>query len=92
MPYDQMSDESLLEHIGRRDRAALAAVYDRYAPRVMAVAARATGERAAAEAAVEQLFWSLWRGELTLTARGLGNSLMVGVRRLAEASLQAAVC
>ncbi len=84
MFYDQMSDESLLEQIGRRDRAALSALYDRYAPRVMAVAARATGERAAAEAVVEQLFWSVWRGEIALNGQPARHTLMLGARRMAH--------
>ena len=57
MPYDQMSDEALLERIGRCDRAALAALYDRYAAAVMAVATPVTGQRAAAEAVVGQALW-----------------------------------
>ena len=84
MFYDQMSDESLLEQIGRRDRAALSALYDRYAPRVMAVAAQATGERAAAEAVVEQLFWSVWPGEFSVEGGVTHRSLMLGARQLAR--------
>jgi RNA polymerase sigma-70 factor (ECF subfamily) len=83
MPYDGMSDEALLERIARRDAAALAALYDRYAPGVLAVAVRAAGNRAAAEAVVERLFWSVWRGEVALDGN-TRRQLMLGARRLAE--------
>ena len=83
MPYDQMSDEALLERIGRCDRAALAALYDRYAAAVMAVATLVTGQRAAAEAVVEQLFWSVWRGEIAAGGR-VPPHLLLGHRALAR--------
>ena len=87
MRYDHLGDEALLELVARRDGAALAALYDRYAAGALAVAVRVTGERAAAEAAVEHLFWSLWRGEVALNGRGLRNSLMLAARRLAGVPL-----
>jgi len=84
MPYEQMSDETLLERIGRCDRAALAALYDRYAAAAMAVATLVTGQRAAAEAVVEQLFWAVWRGEIAADGR-VRHHLMLGARQLARA-------
>ena len=83
MPYEQLSDETLLERIGRCDRAALAALYDRYAAAVMTVATLVTGQRAAAEAVVEQLFWSVWRGEIVADGR-VRHHLMLGARQLAR--------
>lgn len=84
MRYEEMGDETLLSLIGGHDHVALSALYDRYAAGALAVALRLTGERAAAELAVERLFWSLWRGELALDGRGPRNSLMLAVRQLAQ--------
>lgn len=86
MRDDQISDETLLARIGGHDHAALVALYDRYAAGALAVALLLTGERPAAERIVEQLFWSLWRGELALTGRSPRNSLMLAARRLAQAT------
>jgi DNA-directed RNA polymerase specialized sigma24 family protein len=83
MPYDEMSDETLLERIGRCDRTALAALYDRYAAAALAVATLVTGQRAAAEAVVEQLFWAVWRGEIAAGGR-IRHHLMLGARQLAR--------
>lgn len=83
MPYEQMSDEALLERIGSCDRAALAALYDRYAAAAMIVATLVTGQRAAAEAVVEQLFWSVWRGEIAAGGR-VRHHLLLGARQLAR--------
>jgi len=84
MCYEEMGDEMLLALIGGRDHAALVALYDRYAAGALAVALLLTGERAAAERAVERLFWLLWRGELALTGRSPRNSLMLAARRRAQ--------
>lgn len=83
MPYEQMSDEALLERIGRGDDDALAVLYDRYAAAALAVATLVTGQRATAEAVVEQLFWSVWRGEITADGR-VRHHLMLGARQLAR--------
>ena len=83
MPYEQMSDEALMEQIGCRDRAALAALYDRHAAAALAVATLVTGQRVAAEAVVEQLFWSVWRGEIAADGR-VRHHLMLGARQLAR--------
>lgn len=83
MRYDQLGDETLLELIARRDHAALSILYDRYAAGALAVAARVTGERAAAEAVVEQLFWAVWRGEIAADGR-VRHHLMLGARQLAR--------
>jgi hypothetical protein len=42
-----------------------------------------TGRRAAAEAVVEQLFWSVWRGEIAADGR-VRHHLMLGARQLAR--------
>jgi len=53
-------DEELVARMARGDEGALGALYDRWAPRVFAVAARLLG-RAAAEEVVEETFWQAWR-------------------------------
>ena len=83
MPYDQLSDDALLERIARCDRAALGALYDRYAAAALTVATLVTGQRATAEAVVEQLFWSVWRGEIAAGGH-VRHHLMLGARQLAR--------
>ena len=83
MPYDQLSDEALLERIHSRDQAALTELYDRYAAAAMAVATLVTDRRAATETVVEQLFWSVWRGEIAAGGR-VRHHLMLGARQLAR--------
>lgn len=55
-----MNDADLLRRV--RDRAALAELYDRHAPCLFSVALRILGNDAAATAAVEDLFLSIWDG------------------------------
>ncbi len=83
MPYDQLSDETLLQHIHSRDQAALAALYDRYAVCVMTLVVQITGRRLTAEIVVEQLFWLVWRGEMATDGR-VRHCLMLGARQLAR--------
>ncbi|HEV7921666.1 MAG TPA: sigma factor [Thermoanaerobaculia bacterium] len=61
-----MTDADLLRRV--RDRAALAELYDRHAPCLFSVARRILGEDAAATAAVEDLFLSLWDGSAVYDA------------------------
>jgi RNA polymerase sigma-70 factor (ECF subfamily) len=55
-------DGMLLAALARGDRAALADLYDRHAPALMAVGLRILGDRPAAEAALEEVFLDLWHG------------------------------
>jgi len=68
------SDAELLARMGRRETAALAALYDRHAGHVLGVAHRVLRDRAEAEEVVQDLFLQLWhaparfdahRGKLT---------------------------
>lgn len=90
MRYDCLSDETLVQMIGRRDSAAFSALYDRYARQTLAVAMIVTHDRTAAEAAVEEVFYTLWqrRGAAATTGTSVRNSLMLSARRLAERSPQ----
>lgn len=89
MPYERLSDDTLSQLIAGRDRNALAALYDRYAPQTHAVALLVTREPAAAALVVEELFWQFWqRGAPPIQGCGLRNSLMLSARRAAEQLLR----
>jgi DNA-directed RNA polymerase specialized sigma24 family protein len=89
MGYDRLTDETLLDLIGRRDAAALSALYDRYARQAYAVAHLVTREPDAAAAVVEELFWKLWQQSAAPTpGASARNSLMLSARRLAERRMQ----
>jgi RNA polymerase sigma-70 factor (ECF subfamily) len=51
----------LLAGIARREEAALAALYDRYAPLVMGLAMQLTEDTAQAEILVAETFWCVWQ-------------------------------
>jgi RNA polymerase sigma-70 factor (ECF subfamily) len=57
------SDADLLLGASRRDRESVAALYDRHAARMYAVALRITGKPAAAAAVLEEVFASLCDGQ-----------------------------
>jgi DNA-directed RNA polymerase specialized sigma24 family protein len=87
MAYDALSDETLIQRVGRRDAAALSTLYDRYARQAHAVALLITREPAAATAVVEELFWRVWRqGQPPSSGATVRNSLMLSARRLAESA------
>jgi DNA-directed RNA polymerase specialized sigma24 family protein len=53
--------ESLIARVCRGEIAALAALYETEAPRLVALALRHTADRRAAEAVVHDVFCELWR-------------------------------
>lgn len=59
-PEDRISDETLVEQLAQQDVEALAALYDRYAQTVHAVAVSVIGP-AEAEDLVQEVFLLLWR-------------------------------
>lgn len=59
--YLEMSDLELLAFIGRSDRDALAALYDRYGRRVFSLAARILSDPVASEEITQDVFLSIWR-------------------------------
>ncbi len=56
-----MDDAQLCEAMVRGDRAALAALYDRHSPVLLAVAARVLGDRREAEDLLHDVFLEVWR-------------------------------
>ena len=61
MNYLEMSDLELLASIGRSDRDALGALYDRYGRRVFSLAARILSDHAVSEEITQDVFLSIWR-------------------------------
>ena len=62
---EQLSDEFLAARVARGDSAALEALYDRHAPAVLGVLLKVIGERAAAEDALQETFWRVWKSAST---------------------------
>jgi RNA polymerase sigma-70 factor, ECF subfamily len=57
----ELSDNELILQIAEADESAMAAIYDRYAPRVFALANRVLGDRSLAEDVTQDVFLKLWR-------------------------------
>ena len=68
---DEITDRSLVAGIERRDSDALAALYDRYAARLMALASRIVTDSSQAEEVLQDVFLHVWRSAATYDpARG----------------------
>jgi RNA polymerase sigma-70 factor (ECF subfamily) len=61
----QLSDEILIARVTRGDRAALEALYDRHAARVMGVCVQIIADQAAAEDVLQETFWRVWQNAAT---------------------------
>jgi RNA polymerase sigma-70 factor (ECF subfamily) len=59
------SDETLVTRVARGDSAALEALYDRYASRVLGLCVRIVGDQALAEDLLQETFWRVWQGAST---------------------------
>jgi RNA polymerase sigma-70 factor (ECF subfamily) len=64
-----LSDEALMERVGRQDRTAYAALVERHLEHMIAVAFRMAGGRAEAEDIVQEAFLRLWRSAPAWQAR-----------------------
>src|SRR4051795_2548057 len=56
-----LADEELMQHVSRGDPRAFETVYDRHGGAAFSLAYRITGNRSAAEDAVQEAFISIWR-------------------------------
>lgn len=59
-PEALASDAELLSAIARGDEGCFAALYDRYAPQLLAVCLRIVHRHADAEAVLSDVFWQIW--------------------------------
>jgi RNA polymerase sigma-70 factor (ECF subfamily) len=86
---ERLSDDCLIARIAARDAQALATLYERYSPAVMAVAMLVTSAPETAEDVVVQTFWDLWqqKGALPVEGPTIRNRLMLYTRRLAQEAL-----
>lgn len=67
--YQGLSDLELLEHIGNKDRDALASLYERYGRRVFALAVRILTDAVSAEEVTQDVFMSVWRRGASYTSK-----------------------
>lgn len=65
MSIGQLRDEILIDRVVRGDRAALETLYDRYAPVILGIALKITGDRALAEDILQETFWRVWQSAVT---------------------------
>lgn len=81
-PPRAADDRSLLARIGRRDQAAFAALYDRYADGVFGTTLRFMRDRAMAAEVVQDTFLAVWqRGDQFNAASGSVIGWMLGIAR-----------
>lgn len=74
--------EDLLEACGRRDAAALKALYTRTAPQLLGILVRVLGNRASAEDVLQEVFVSIWqRAGQYDQFKGRAMSWMVAIAR-----------
>jgi RNA polymerase sigma-70 factor (ECF subfamily) len=58
-------DETLVTRVARGDSAALEALYDRYASRVLGLSIRIVGDQSLAEDLLQETFWRVWQSAST---------------------------
>ncbi len=87
----ETTEEELLSRMARRDAEALGDLYDRFAPRLLGMAARILDEREAAEEVVQETFLKAWNiaSGLHQEQRSVGAWLVVMTRHAAVARLRA---
>jgi RNA polymerase sigma-70 factor (ECF subfamily) len=61
----QASDETLAIQVARGNSAALEVLYDRYAPIVLGISLKVTGDQAVAEDVLQETFWRVWQSAAT---------------------------
>lgn len=63
------ADETLVTQVAQGNAAALEILYDRYAPRVLAISLKIMGDRAQAEDILQETFWRVWQNAATYQAQ-----------------------
>ena len=63
--HEQLADEVLIDLVARGDVIALETLYDRYAPRVLGMALKITGDRTLAEDILLETFLRVWQSAIT---------------------------
>ena len=61
----QAPDETLAIQVARGNSAALEVLYDRYAPIVLGISLKVTGDQALAEDVLQETFWRVWQSAAT---------------------------
>ena len=64
-PHGQPGDEVLAARLAQGDASAVEALYERYAPMIMGLAFKITGDRALAEDILQETFWRAWKSAAT---------------------------
>ena len=62
-------DETLVMQVARGNSAALEALYDRYASRVMGVSLKIIGDQTLAEDILQETFWRVWQSAATFQSQ-----------------------
>jgi RNA polymerase sigma-70 factor (ECF subfamily) len=60
-PLSETPDETLVMQVARGDGAALEALYDRYAARVLGISMKIIGDQTLAEDILQETFWRVWQ-------------------------------
>jgi RNA polymerase sigma-70 factor (ECF subfamily) len=64
-PHGQPGDEVLAARLVQGDASALEALYERYAPMILGLAFKMTGDSALAEDVLQETFWRAWKNAVT---------------------------
>jgi len=81
----QADDVTLVSRMARGDRAALAALYERHAPRLLALALRILGNRSEAEDLLHDVFVEAWRSAASYSPERGTVSTWLGLRTRSRA-------
>jgi RNA polymerase sigma-70 factor (ECF subfamily) len=75
-----LADEELMRHVSNGDARAFETIYDRHGGAAFSLAYRITGNRSAAEDAVQEAFISIWRSRTRYEAdRGSVRTWVLGI-------------
>jgi RNA polymerase sigma-70 factor (ECF subfamily) len=61
LPLKQLSDETLIARVARRDAIAFEILYDRHAAVVLGACLKMIRDRAEAERVLQETFWQVWQ-------------------------------